>query len=76
MLQDIGAYDMIYDEFEEIVRKAWSEKINYLFIEKTKKNKGKHRFFNENKNTYIDCFCESEPFQKNECCSQSKTDEN
>ena len=60
---DIGAFDMIYDEFKEICRVAWSEKINYLVIDMTEnKNGGKYRIFNESKNTYIECIPESEPF--------------
>ena len=52
MYQDIGGYDMKCNGFKEICRKAWSEKINYLFIEMTKnKNYGKYRIFNESKNT-------------------------
>ena len=35
----IGACDMTYDEFKEIVRKAWSERFNYLYIDMTKKLK-------------------------------------
>ena len=47
MYQDIGAFDMIYDEFKEMCRVAWSEKFNYLCIEMNKnKNEGKYRIFN------------------------------
>ena len=60
---DIGAFDMINDEFEEMCRVAWSEKINYLCIDMTKnKDEGKYRIFNESKNTYIECICETEAF--------------
>ena len=63
MYHDIGAFDMIYDEFKEMCRVAWSEKFNYLCIDMTKnKNDGKYRIFNESKTTYIDCICETEPF--------------
>ena len=63
MYHDIGAFDMIYDEFKEMCRVAWSEKINYLYIDMTKyKNDGKYRIFNESKTTYIDCIPETEPF--------------
>ena len=63
MYHDIGAFDMINDEFKEMCRSAWSEKIDYLYIDMTKnKNEGKYRIFNESKNTYIDCICESDPF--------------
>ena len=63
MYQDIGAFDMIYDELKEMCRVAWSEKFNYLCIDMTKnKNEGKYRIFNESKTTYIDCIPEIEPF--------------
>ena len=60
---DIGAFDMIYDEFKEMFRVAWGEKFNYLCIDTTKnKNDGKYRIFNESKNIYIECICETEAF--------------
>ena len=60
---DIGAFDMIYDDFKEMCRVAWIEKINYLYIDKTKNNnEDKYRIFNECRNTYIDCICETEAF--------------
>ena len=63
MYHDIGAFDIIYDEFKEMCRDAWSEKFNYLFIDMAKnKNDGKYRIFNESKTTYIDCIPETEPF--------------
>ena len=63
MYHDIGAFDMIYNEFKEICRVAWSGKFNYLYIDMTKnKNEGEYRIFNENKNTYIECICETEAF--------------
>ena len=63
MYYDIGAFDMIYDEFEEMCRVAWSEKFNYLCFDITKnKNEGKYRISNESKDTYMDCISESEPF--------------
>ena len=61
--QDFGIFDMIYDEFKEMCRVAWSEKFDYLSIDMTKiENEGKYRIFNESKNTYIECFPETEPF--------------
>ena len=64
MSYDIGAFDMIYDEFMEMCQVAWSEKFNYLCIDKTKnKIEGKYRIFNESKTTYIDCFPETAPFE-------------
>ena len=63
LYQDIGAFDMIYDEFKEMCRVAWGGKFNYLCIDMTKnENEGKYRNFNESKNTYFDCFPETEPF--------------
>ena len=63
MYYDIGAYDMKYDEYNEMCSFAWSEKFNYLCFDMTKnKNEGKYRIFNESKNTGIECFCESEAF--------------
>ena len=63
MYYDTGAYDMKYDEFKELLKKTWSEKFNYLYIDMTKKkNDGKYSIFNESKNPYIDCIPESEAF--------------
>ena len=63
MFYDIGAYDMIYDEFKEMCHKAWDERFNYLCIDMTKnRDNGKYRIFNESKTTYIDCIPETEPF--------------
>ena len=63
MYQDIGAFDMIYDEFREMYRNAWGEKFNYLCIDTTKnKNEGKYRISNESRTTHNECFPENEPF--------------
>ena len=63
MYYEIGAYDMKYDEFKEMFHKAWSERFNYLCIDKTKRrDHGKYRIFNESKTTYIDCIPETNPF--------------
>ena len=63
MYYDIGAYDMKYGEFKEMCHKAWDEEYNYLCIDMTKnKNEGKYRIFNESKTTYIECICETNPF--------------
>ena len=63
MYHDIGVFDMIYGEFKEMCRVAWSEKFNYLCIDMTKnKNEGNYRIFNESKTTYIECICESDTF--------------
>ena len=54
---------MIYDEFKDMCRVAWSEKYNYLCIDMTKnKNEGIYRIFNESKPIYIECIPASEPF--------------
>ena len=66
MYHDIGAFEMIYDEFKEMCRVAWSEKFFKLCIDMTKnKNEGKHRIFNESKTTYIDCIPEKLNLFKN-----------
>ena len=63
MYHDIGAFDMIYDESKELCRVAWGEKFNYLCIDMTEnKNEGRYRILNENKDTYIECICETEAF--------------
>ena len=63
MYYDIGAYDMKYDEFQEMCHEAWDEKYNYLCIDMTKnKNEGEYCIFNEGKTTYIECICETNPF--------------
>ena len=63
MYYDIGAYDMKYDEFKKMCHKAWNEVYNYLCIDMTKnKNEGKYCIFNESKTTYIECICETNPF--------------
>ena len=63
MYHDIGAFDMIYDEFKEMCRVSWDERFNYLCIDMTKnKNEGKYRIFNESKTTYFECIPGSEPF--------------
>ena len=36
MYYDIGAYDMNYDEINQMCHKAWSERFNYLCIDTTK----------------------------------------
>ena len=65
MYYDIGAYDMIYDEFKIICHKTWSEKLNYLCIDMIKGRDGCiYRIFNESKTTYIECTLQNEPFQK------------
>ena len=63
MYYDIGASDRIYEEFKGMCRVAWSEKFNYLCIDMAKKkNEGEYRIFNENKNSYIECICETGAF--------------
>ena len=75
MYYHIGAYDMKYDEYKEMCHEAWSGRFNYLCIDMTKnKNDGKNRIFNESKNTYIKCICETENFWFFKCCLQLKTE--
>ena len=45
MKNDIGCYDMKYDEFKQICCKTWKETFNYLCIDKARnKKEGKYRF--------------------------------
>ena len=63
MYHDIGADDMLYSEFVQMVRSAWSDKFNFLCIDITKsKNEGKYRIFNERNITNIECISAGEPF--------------
>ena len=39
LYKNVGGYDMKYDEFNEMSRETWSEKINYLCIDVTKKKR-------------------------------------
>ena len=53
--RDAGGYDMSYDEFEQLCRKAWEEEYTYLCIDKSKKGyQGRFSFCIESRNTYID----------------------
>ena len=62
---------MKHDEFKDMCHNSWSERFNYLCIDMTKnKNEGKYRIFNESKNTYIECICETEPFGLHKCYIQ------
>ena len=66
---------MIYDEFKEMCRVAWSEKFNYLCIDMTKnKNEGKYRIFNESKTHLLNVFVKLKFFKSFECCFQLKTE--
>ena len=62
MYFDIGAYDMLFSEINEMFLKACGEKFKHPCIDMAIKNEGKHRIFNESKNTYTECICESEAF--------------
>ena len=63
MYYDIGAYDMLYSEFRGLCREALSKKLNFFFIDVTKKkNEGKNCILIENKNTCIECAPETEDF--------------
>ena len=65
MYYDIGAFDMIYDEFKERCRVAWSEKFNYLCIDMTKnKNEGKNLFSTKVKRHILIAFSQLNLFKK------------
>ena len=54
--RDIAEFDMSPDEFKDLCRKDWEEKLNYLHIDRSKaKNEGKHNTQNQIENTYIKC---------------------
>ena len=54
---------MLYSEFEELCRKTWSEKSNYMFTDMTRNRiDGKYRIFKENKNTFSDFVSKIEAF--------------
>ena len=54
---------MRYDEFKKMCQKAWSDRFNYLCIDKTKnKVDGIYRIFNESKTTYLECIPETDHF--------------
>ena len=51
MYKDIAFHDMRYDECEQMCRRSWIKKFNYICLVMTKnKNEGKYRSFNESKN--------------------------
>ena len=63
MCCNIWAFDMKKNEFKEMCRRTWSEKINCLCIDMTKNEKeGKNRIFKERKNTLIELTPETEAF--------------
>ena len=62
MYFDIGIYDMLYSEFREMSKEAWSENFNSFCIDMTKKNEVKYRIFNESKTTNTESIAESELF--------------
>ena len=39
--RDVAGYDMNYDEFKEICRKSWEEDYNYLYIDRSKKERSR-----------------------------------
>ena len=48
--RDVVGFDMSYDEFKELCRKAWEENSNYLHIERSKKrDQGRYCISNESK---------------------------
>ena len=53
MYHDIGPFDMIFDEFKEMCRVAWSEKFNYLYIDMTKKKMKVNIVFSTKAKTHI-----------------------
>ena len=63
MCRGIGACDREYKEYKKLCRKAWSEKLNYLYIDMTRdKKECKYRMFNQSKTTFFECIPKSEVF--------------
>ena len=63
MYYDVGAYDMLFSEVQEMCHKAWCERFNYLCNDMTKnKNEGKYFTYNGSKNIFIECIPETELF--------------
>ena len=61
MYRDNGSYDMEYRGFYQMCWKAWTEKLNFPYIDMTRdETERKCCIFNESKNTYIECMCGSE----------------
>ena len=49
--QDVGGYDMSYDEFKELCKKSWEKHYNYLCIDRSKKKEQvRYCICNESKN--------------------------
>ena len=62
IFRDVGSYDMSYDEFKQLCRKAWEDDYNYLCIGNSKKrDRGRCCVCNESKNTYTECIPEMIP---------------
>ena len=54
--RDVDGYDMSYDEFKQLCRKAWDEDYNSPCIDRSKKRvQGRYCICNENKSTYMEC---------------------
>ena len=53
MYKDIGGYDMKNDEFKEMCRKTWKEKVNYLCIDMTTKKMEVNLLFSMKAKTLI-----------------------
>ena len=61
--RDVAGYDMNYDDFKDLCRKAWEEDYNYLYIDRSKKrDQGKYCTCNESKKTYIEATPQTKPF--------------
>ena len=61
--RDIGRYDMSYDELKKFCGNSWEEEYNFLCFS-TSKNRDENRYCvcKENKNTYIECVPQTNPF--------------
>ena len=61
--RDIPGFDMPYDEFKQMSSEAWSEKDNYLLINRlVDKNGCKYKLCNESKPEYKICNPQTDTF--------------
>ena len=61
--RDFAGYDMSYDEFKQLCRKAWEDDYIYRCVDRSKKrHHGRYCTYKKNKKTYLECTPETKPF--------------
>ena len=69
MYKDIAGYDMENGEFEEMCRRTWSEKFNYLCIELSKNRNEVNIVLSMKAKTHIlNVFVKMNLFHYHKCC--------